>query len=72
MDHKTELSGESHRRHQEIPTINVRNPTSTIDDLQWTTLPFVILFLPLALSTPRPLVHRPPDGHRNYNNDERP
>lgn len=58
---------------RQFPTINVRNPTSTIDDLQWTTLPFVIVFLPFALSTRRPLVHRPTDGHRNYNNnDERP
>ncbi len=56
---------------RQFPTINVRNPTSTIDDLQWTTLPFVIVFLPLALSAPRPLVHRPPVGHRN-NNDARP
>ena len=61
-DHKAKLYGESHRRH----------PTSTIDDLQWTTFPFATVFLPLGLSTPRPLVHRPPDGHRTYHNDERP
>lgn len=72
MDHEAELSARAMNDTRQFPTINARNPTSTIDDLQWTTLPFVILFLPLALSTPRPLVHRTPDGHRNYNNDERP
>lgn len=73
MDHLWNSPARAMDDTRQFPTINVRNPTSTIDDLQWTTLPFVIVFLPFALSTRRPLVHRPTDGHRNYNNnDERP